>query len=70
MSSSGNAAGLVEFDTHLFVLESFGCHWTLAGCTDLRCRDARAPGGVAQPAWPASFFFLPKKRNKIKWSVT
>lgn len=56
MSSSGNVAGLVEFDTHLFVLESFGCHWTLAGCTSLRCRDAVAPSVMAQPAWRASSF--------------
>lgn len=54
MSPSGNMIGLVESDTHLSVLGSFGCHWTLAGCRTLQRRDAGGPSVMVQPVRLAS----------------
>lgn len=45
MSPCGWMSGLDPSDTHLSVLGSFGCHWTLTGCSGLLHRAPRGATG-------------------------
>lgn len=66
MSPSGNVTGLMESDTHLSVLGSFGCYWTLAGCRSLPRRDAGGPSVMVQPVHLASFCLHTEKKVCVR----
>lgn len=65
MSPSGSVTGLVESETYLSVLGSFGCQWTLAGCRSLLCKEAGGPSVMVEPICSASSFLHRKKKKDV-----